>query len=137
MKKSAPLMNDLLAVRRGELAFDAVTGRLSSQLTSWPHTAQEVLREVETAFEQRIIKPDEFQQLKTIIIDTISQRQVMVDLPGGGLRGSQPGAGQPSSMPNPPSSREPVGPSTIALGTRLRDRFILDQVLGVGGMGVV
>ncbi len=137
MKKSAPLMNDLLAVRRGELAFDAVTGRLSSQLTSWPHTAHEVLREVETAFEQRIIKPDEFQQLRTIIVDTISQRQVVVDPPGGGLRGSQRSAGQPFSMSNPPSSREPVGPSTIALGTRLRDRFILDQVLGVGGMGIV
>ena len=83
MKKSAPLKDDLLAVRRGELAFDAVTGRISSHLTSWPQSAQEVLHEVEAAFEQRIIEPDEFQQLKTIIVDTISQRQRLVDLPGG------------------------------------------------------
>ena len=82
MKKSAPLMDDLLAVRRGELAFDAVTGRISSHLTSWPQSAQEVLHEVETAFEQRIIEPDEFQQLKTIIVDTISQRHRLVDPPG-------------------------------------------------------
>ncbi|HEY7642717.1 MAG TPA: protein kinase [Steroidobacteraceae bacterium] len=100
-------MNDLRAVRRGELAFDAVAGRLSSHLTSWPQSAQDVLREVETALEQRIIEPEEFRQLKTIIVDTISPRQ---------------GA---SAAPN------------IALGSRLRDRFILDEVLGVGGMGIV
>ena len=138
MKKPAPLMDDLLAVRRGELAFDAVTGRISSHLTSWPQSAQEVLHEVETAFEQRIIEPDEFQQLKTIIVDTISQRQGLVDPPGGGLPGSQRSADQPFSMPNrPPSSPAPAGHSNIALGTRLRDRFILDEVLGVGGMGIV
>ena len=138
MKKSAPLKDDLLAVRRGELAFDVVTGRISSHLTSWPQSAQEVLHEVEAAFEQRIIEPDEFQQLKTIIVDTISQRQRLVDLPGGGLPGSQRGADQPSSMPNrPPSSHAPAGRLNIALGTRLRDRFILDEVLGVGGMGIV
>jgi serine/threonine protein kinase len=123
MKKSAPLMDDLLAVRRGELAFEAVTGRLSSRLTSWPQSAHEVLREVETALAQRIIQPDEAQQLKTIIVDTISQRQVSVP---------------PFNMPSrPPSNPEPAGPSNITLGTRLRDRFILDQVLGVGGMGIV
>src|SRR6185295_4018839 len=138
MKKSAPLMDDLLAVRRGELAFDAVTGRLSSHLTSWPQSAHEVLHQVETALEQRIIEPDEFQQLKTIIVDTISQRQVVIDPPGSRPRGSQPGADPPSSMPSrPPRTPEPAGHSNIALGTRLRDRFILDQVLGIGGMGVV
>ena len=41
-------------------------------------------------------------------------------------------------MPNsPPSGPAPVGRSNIALGTRLRDRFILDEVLGIGGMGIV
>ena len=41
-------------------------------------------------------------------------------------------------MPNrPPSGPAPVGRLNIALGTRLRDRFILDEVLGVGGMGIV
>jgi serine/threonine protein kinase len=120
---ASPLMEDLLAVRRGEMAFDAVTGRLSSHLTSWPQSAHEVLHQIKTALEQRIIEPDEFHQLKTIIVDTISQRQVSI---------------QSFSMPNrPPSSREPAGHSNIALGTLLRDRFILDQVLGVGGMGVV
>lgn len=137
-KKSAPLMDALLAVRRGELAFAAVTGRVSSHLTSWPQSAQEVLDEVEMAFEQRIIEPDEFRELKTIIVDTISQRRALVDPPGGALPGSQRSAHQPFSMPNrPPGSRAPVGRSNITLGTRLRDRFILDEVLGVGGMGIV
>jgi len=123
MKKQAPLMDDLLAVRRGEMAFDAVTGRISSQLTSWPQSAHEVMREVEKAFAQRIIEPDEFQQLKTVIVDTISQRQVAIDPPG---------------MPNPPPSNPAAaGHSNISLGTRLRDRFILDEVLGIGGMGIV
>ena len=62
MKKPAPLIDQLLAVRRGELAFGAVTGRISSHLTAWPQSAQEVLHEVEKAFEQRIIEPDEFGQ---------------------------------------------------------------------------
>jgi serine/threonine protein kinase len=138
MKKSAPLLNDLLAVRRGELAFDAVTGRISSQLTSWPQSAQEVMKEVQTAFEQKIIKPDEFQQLKTIIVDTISQHHRLVNLPGSGLPGSQRGADPALSMANgPPTSSAPAGRTNIALGTRLRDRFILDEVLGVGGMGIV
>lgn len=138
MKKPAPLMDDLLAVRRGELAFDAVTGRISSHLTSWPQSAQEVLDEVETAFEQRIIEPDEFNQLKTIIVDTISQRQGLADLPGGGVPRSRRSTDQPRSVPNgPPGSDASVGRSNIALGTRLRDRFILDEVLGVGGMGIV
>lgn len=137
-KKPAPLMDALLAVRRGELAFAAVTGRISSHLTSWPQSAQEVLDEVEMAFEQRIIEPDEFHELKTIIVDTISQRQGAVDPPGGVLPGSQRSAPQPFSMPNrTPGGRAPAGRSNIALGTRLRDRFILDEVLGVGGMGIV
>jgi serine/threonine protein kinase len=123
MKTPAPLIDDLLALRRGELALDAVTGRISSQLTSWPQSAHEVMREVEKAFAQRIIEPDEFQQLKTVIVDTISQRQVSIDPPG---------------MPHPPpSNRPPAGHSNIALGSRLRDRFILDEVLGIGGMGIV
>ena len=136
MKKPAPLMDALLAVRRGELAFDAVTGRISSHLTSWPQSAQEVLDEVEMAFEQRIIEPDEFHELKTIIVDTISQRQALVHPPGV-LPGSQRSP-QPFSMPNRPAGgRAPAGRTNIALGTRLRDRFILDEVLGVGGMGIV
>jgi serine/threonine protein kinase len=72
-----------------------------------------VLHEVQTAFERRIIQPDEFQQLKTIIVDTISQRQP------------------------PAGSHPPAGHPQLALGTRLRDRFILDEILGVGGMGIV
>lgn len=131
-------MADLLALRRGELALGAVTGRITSQLTSWPQSAQEVLREVETAFEKKIIEPDEFKELKTIIVDTISQRQGLVDPPGGRVHGSRRSTDQPASMPNPPPGNgAPVGPSNIALGTRLRDRFILDEVLGVGGMGIV
>lgn len=138
-KKSAPLMDALLAVRRGELAFAAVTGRISSHLTSWPQSAQDVLDEVQMAFEQRIIEPDEFQELKTIIVDTISQRQASVDPAGGALPGSKRSAHPQFSMPNRPASGRaaPVGRSNITLGTRLRDRFILDEVLGVGGMGIV
>jgi hypothetical protein len=102
----------------------AVTGRISSQLTSWPQSAHDVMREVEKAYAQRIIQPDEFQQLKTVIVDTISQRQVFaVGAPG---------------MPNPPPSKgAPAGHSNIALGHRLRDRFILDEVSRIGGMGIV
>ena len=138
MKKPAPLINDLLAVRRGELAFEAVTGRVSSQLTNWPQSAHEVLEEVQTALERRIIEPEEFQQLKTIIVDTISQHHRLVDLPRDRLPGSRRSTDQPVSMPNsPPSDPAPVGRTNIALGTRLRDRFILDEVLGVGGMGIV
>jgi serine/threonine protein kinase len=138
MKKSAPLINDLLALRRGELALDAVTGRISAHLTEWPQSVHEVLQEVETAFAQRVIKPDEFQQLKTIIVDTISQRQVFIDAPDSRLLGSPPDADPPPGVPNgPPGSRPPLGRLNIALGTRLRDRFILDKVLGVGGMGIV
>jgi serine/threonine protein kinase len=138
MKKLPPLIPDLLAVRRGELALDAVTGRISSHLTSWPQAAQEVLHEVEAAFEQRIIEPEEFQQLKTIIIDTVSKRQILADLPGAARPGSQRGADQLFNMPNRPAGGgAPAGRTNIALGTRLRERFILDEVLGVGGMGIV
>jgi serine/threonine protein kinase len=137
MKKPAPLLDDLLAVRRGELAFDQVAGRVSADLTNWPQAAPEVLQEVESAFAKRIIAPEEFQQLKTIIVDTISKRRILSNLPGG-LPGSQRGADQAASMPSPPSSDgAPTGRTNIALGTRLRDRFILDEVLGVGGMGIV
>jgi serine/threonine protein kinase len=137
MKKLAPLVDDLLAVRRGELAFDAVAGRISSHLTSWPQAAQEVLHEVESAFQQRIIEPDEFQQLKTIVI-TISQRQGSVDAHGGDLPGSQRSAEQRFSMSNRlPGSPVPLGPANIGPGSLLRDRFMLDEILGVGGMGIV
>jgi serine/threonine protein kinase/tetratricopeptide (TPR) repeat protein len=138
MKKLAPLMDDLLAVRRGELAFDAVAGRVSTHLTNWPQAAGEVLQEVQVALEKRIIEPEEFQQLKTIIVDTISQRRVLANLPGAGIPGSQRGADPAFSMASPPpSGGAPTGRTNIALGSRLRDRFILDEVLGVGGMGIV
>ena len=97
-----------------------------------------MLEEVQTALEQRIIKPEEFQQLKTIIVDTISQHHRLLNLPRDRLPGSRRSTDQPVSMPNsPPSEPAPVGRTNIALGTRLRDRFILDEVLGVGGMGIV
>ena len=138
MKKLAPLVDDLLAVRRGELAFDAVAGRVHTHLTNWPQAAQEVLKEVETALEKRIIEPEEFQQLKTIIVDTISKRRVLANLPGANLPGSQRSADPAFSMPSPPPTNgAPTGRTNIALGSRLRDRFILDEVLGVGGMGIV
>ena len=140
MTKLARLMDDLRAVRRGELAFDSVTGRVSSHLTSWPDEAEDVLQQVETALAQRIIEPDEFHKLRTVIVDTIHPRKPVTDP----LRSSPVSARREAEAEALRSARPrqflglgPVSRSAIELGTRLRDRFILDEVLGSGGMGTV
>ncbi|MET0499605.1 MAG: protein kinase [Steroidobacteraceae bacterium] len=153
MNKVARLIDDLRAARRGEIAFESVPGRISSRLASEPESAEELLRQLESAFEQQIIEPAQLMDLRTVILDTVSSRQGIRAAshrtppptpdqeesgPADGTvvfdRGrnlSQRSSGQKSGTGGP------VSRSNIKIGTRLRDRFILDEVLGVGGMGTV
>jgi serine/threonine protein kinase len=116
MIKMARLIDDLRAARRSEIAFDSLTGRISAQLIATPDAAGEMLRQVQSAYEQKIIEPAQFTKLKTVIDNTVASRR---------------DGSRPSSMDGV------VSRSNIAVGTRLRERFILDEVLGVGGMGTV
>ena len=178
MNKVARLIDDLRAVHRGEIEFDSVPGRISSHLSSSPDSADELLRQLESAFEQQIIEPAQLVNLRTVILDTVSSRKGLSAagyrappnpnsmpreplsrkpaLPGGGEPAPETTEGgtvysdrvrsgslhqdrQPSQSDASPRSGTggPVSRSNIKIGTRLRDRFILDEVLGVGGMGTV
>ncbi len=116
MIKVARLIDDLRAARRSDIAFDALTGRISAHLVAAPDAASELLRQVQSAYEQKIIEPAQFTRLKTVIDNTIASRR----------DGSRPA-----------SLGGPISRSNIEVGTRLRERFILDEVLGAGGMGTV
>ena len=67
MSLPAELLDDLRAVRRGEKPFDSVALKISSHLTSWPDSAEEVLRQVQNALDQQIIEPDQFDKLRALI----------------------------------------------------------------------
>jgi serine/threonine protein kinase len=137
MSLPAELLDDLRAVRRGEKPFDSVALKISSHLTSWPDSAEEVLRQVQNALDQQIIEPDQFDVLKTAIVDSISPSKEIVDP----VRSSPLSARRLAESTPTPSQRQTghtvIRRSNLALGTRLRDRFILDEVLGSGGMGTV
>src|SRR5262249_55299851 len=157
-------------------------GRITSHLKSSPESADELLRQLDAAFEQQIIEPAQLKDLRTVILDTVSSRK---GLAAAGLRvppsNSQQGNSQ--SQPMSHSGQQPevtpdgtilasnrnrtgsssqfprgdgrvdisqgapatgntgtggvISRSNIKIGTKLRDRFILDEVLGVGGMGTV
>jgi len=189
MSKVARLIDDLRAARRGDIAFESMPGRITSHLKSSPESADELLRQLESAFEQQIIEPAQLKDLRTVILDTVSSRKGLaaaafraapnplasssnstgreptpppeVTPDGTILAASRPRAGSTHGN-GPPSQRDvsrgqvhdhrsgtgagagtgtgtggPISRSNIKIGTKLRDRFILDEVLGVGGMGTV
>lgn len=119
MIQVARLIDDLRAARRSDIAFDSLTGRISAHLIATPDAASEMLQQVQSAYDQNIIEPAQFTRLKTVIDNTVASRR----------DGSRPRSlGSLDGV---------VSRSNIAVGTRLRERFILDEVLGVGGMGTV
>jgi serine/threonine protein kinase len=193
MSKVARLIDDLRAARRGDIAFESMPGRITSHLKSSPESADELLRQLESAFEQQIIEPAQLKDLRTVILDTVSSRKGLAAAafraPPNPLASSRGSTGREPTPPpevtpdgtilassrprvgsthrdGPPSQREaspgqahdqsrgtgtgpgtgsgtgtgtggPISRSNIKIGTKLRDRFILDEVLGVGGMGTV
>jgi serine/threonine protein kinase len=116
MIKVARLLDDLRAARRSDMAFDSLSGRISAHLVAAPDAATEVLQQLQSAYDQNIIEPEQFTRLKSVVDNTIASRS------GGSRPASLGGA---------------ISRSNIAVGTRLRERFILDEVLGAGGMGTV
>jgi serine/threonine protein kinase len=134
MKNLAQLVDDLLAFRRGEIAFDAVTNRVSLHLTAAPHAAEDVLREIDSAFDSRLLEAAQVAQLKTLVADTIAPYNQQLTLR---IRGDVAEARVSGSETEIRRAPRAVSRSNLALGTLLRDRFVLDEVLGAGGMGTV
>ncbi len=130
MKNLAKLVDDLLAFRRGEIAFDAITNHVSTHLTAAPHAAEDVLRQIDAALDRKLIEPAQVVHLKTVIADTIApfNAQLTLRIRGDLKEINAGGARRPA---------QPIARSNIPLGTRLRERFVLDEVIGAGGMGTV
>lgn len=134
MKNLAQLVDNLLALRRGDIAFDAVTNQVSAHLVAAPHAAEDVLREIDSAYQRRLLEPSEVAQLKTIVADTIAPFNAQLTLR---IRGDLEGSQGERQMARRPAPARPISRSNIPLGTRLRERFVLDEVIGAGGMGTV
>src|SRR5688500_1831935 len=72
MKSLAQLADDLVALKRGDIALDAVTEHLSAHLIRSPHAAEDVLRQIDAAHERQLLEPAQVVHLKTIVADTIA-----------------------------------------------------------------
>jgi serine/threonine protein kinase len=133
MKNLAQLVDDLLALRRGEIAFDAVTDHVSAHLMAAPHAAEDVLRQIDSALDRKLIEPAQVLHLKTIVADTIApfNAQLTQRIRGDLIEAHGAGGGRRVN------AAQPIARSNIPLGTRLRERFVLDEVIGAGGMGTV
>lgn len=129
MKSLAQLVDDLAALKRGEIALDAVTEHLSAHLIRAPHAAEDVLRQIDAALDRQLLEPAQVLHLKTIVADTIApHNSQLTERIRFELNEDRDG----SVVAIRQAAR-----SNVSLGTRLRDRFVLDEVLGAGGMGTV
>ena len=71
--------------------------------------------------------------LKQEVLDAlVYEDELDLDLTAASMRASLD-----SSQPSAEEAANPAGPQPLALGSVLKERFMLDEVLGVGGMGTV
>ena len=117
MTSAVGIQQELEALQRGELDVDDVIGRLRGYIDDKTHAPTLMLDQLEQAREQENIGTAEYHQLTEFIV-------------------TMTGAGNlPSGRVEPSASDEPV--VLVEVGTQLRDRFVLDEEIGSGGMGTV
>jgi serine/threonine protein kinase len=157
---SARIQRDIQALGKGELDIGTLQGRIKSLLGGSSSAAEDVRRALDEAHRDSAITTDDYNRLTEFITENTGAREapnetgavgdtVFVD-PGPLEEGAEdpsetrlvdaPGTGSTdaaSSGDTDSGGSQRPPDKALAVGTRLRDRFILDEVLGIGGMGTV
>lgn len=129
--------DDIQALRRGELDQETLLGRLRSYLGGDGSDPGRLRQVLDDAREAEQITAADYDLLTRCIAD--ASPPATGSAPGTELAAGS-GSAVDDSMTRLATSLEldaEAGPRSVDVGSRLRDRFILDEVVGVGGMGTV
>jgi serine/threonine protein kinase len=144
---SASIQDQIQALGRGEMDVSTLVGHLREMLGQPDVAPDELLAELEVAHRDDTITTTDYTRLTQVIIENT---QAALEDESGAIGNTvlveadtdlEPQDERTSIAPstNQPAAAAQAGGSSdaIDIGARLRDRFILDEVLGVGGMGTV
>ncbi|HEX7038381.1 MAG TPA: serine/threonine-protein kinase [Pseudomonadales bacterium] len=136
--------DDIQALRRGELDQKTLLGRLKAYLRRDDSDPVRLRRVLDDARDADQITAADYDLLTRFIADEAPERNAVSEAVSGvtGTVLAEPSvsADFDDSMTRLATSFDAdtdEGPRTVDVGSRLRDRFILDEVVGVGGMGTV
>ena len=117
------IREDIEALARGELDLDALKRRVEGALSDEQESAGDILVALSDEHEQGNLSSEDYTSLTRFVTDTVT-----------------PAIDDDDSLTRLDTSfptGDEEGDASVDIGTRLRDRFILDEVVGVGGMGTV
>src|SRR5262245_41732596 len=111
--------------------LESLFGRIGDHLRTSLDSANQMLEEVENAYRSDVIAESDFTRIKDFIIDAVTE-----------ARAAEPSQVEASQTRLATSARRALEVSgaeveEIKVGMRLRDRFILDEEIGEGGMSKV
>ena len=119
------LQEEIAELRQGKIDLDEFKTRINDQLL--PENREQVMELLQTLHEsnkQGDLADDDYEELTQFVGDTISPAEGADDA-------------YTQLVADETSTGEIDLSTTVRVGMRLRDRFILDEVVGVGGMGTV
>jgi serine/threonine protein kinase len=146
MNDVASLRPALQALRDGKIAFDELTGQLEFKIVNSLDSADDFLRQIDDAYRDELLNEDYFSRLKSFVVSTVTThdpnltRLDLTQLINDSQMSPSTGFSQHNASPTTDGStddRVSYGTGVVGIGTVLRDRFRLEEVLGVGGMGTV
>jgi serine/threonine protein kinase len=127
MSDIAPIKADIAALHRGELDLESLKSRVRDHLNEAQEDAGEVLQTLYEGKESGVLPEDAYEELTRFVGETF--------VPG--TQESDPADNSFTRLATEQSFGDSGESSDVDVGMRLRNRFILDEVVGVGGMGTV
>lgn len=129
------LIDYLDSLKRGDMDVEGVRDGLRADLDRGQIDAQEMMQGLRQAHEDQALTTSDYTVLTQFVADHTVHGE------------EQPSTGTGSDPDDPSMTRlathlvsdstGDTADTTVDVGARLRDRFILDEVLGIGGMGTV
>lgn len=131
----------LTALAEGRLKADVLIGHMERTLGATPELLRPLLRELEAAYAEGRIEAQTFAKLKALARQMTASAKVPAE-----------SAATPASTEEPSieigdldidleqimlDARQQDRPITFAVGTVIKERFVLEEILGAGGMGTV